>query len=382
MPTPIYLVSDDGALIEMQEQPYAAESLLQELLASYPNLLDGDRNRDARQAWVLVAREAALPSEEDGAGRWSVDHLFLDREGIPTLVEVKRSSDTRIRREVVGQMLDYAANAVLYWPIEKLRESFERTAEAEGTSPEARLHDLLGKADGDSDPEDYWTLVKTNLQAGRVRMVFVADEIPRELRRIVEFLNDQMDPAEVLAVEVKQFVGEGRRTLVPRTIGLTAESERKKGSGPRPRQRWSEETFLAGLENRSADEATVARAVLAWARDAGLRIWWGKGMITGSMIPVLDHGGTEHSLVALWTNGVFAVQFGYMMTRSPFKDATLRAEFARRLNEVPGIDLPPDAINRFPSIPLAVLEDAEVRKHFLGVLDWGVARIREGGAGG
>jgi hypothetical protein len=56
-----------------------------------------------------------------GGGRWSVDHLFLDQEAIPTLVEVKCSSDSRIRREVVGQMLDYAANAVVYWPIETVR---------------------------------------------------------------------------------------------------------------------------------------------------------------------------------------------------------------------------------------------------------------------
>jgi len=32
-----------------------------------------------------------------------------------------------------------------------------------------------------------------------IRMLFVADRIPAELRRIVEFLNEQMDPAEVLA---------------------------------------------------------------------------------------------------------------------------------------------------------------------------------------
>ena len=42
-----------------------------------------------------------IPGNEDGAGRWSVDHLFLDQDAIPTLVEVKRSTDTRIRREVV-----------------------------------------------------------------------------------------------------------------------------------------------------------------------------------------------------------------------------------------------------------------------------------------
>jgi hypothetical protein len=31
----------------------------------------------------------------------------LDQDAVPTLVEVKRSSDTRIRREVMGQMSDY-----------------------------------------------------------------------------------------------------------------------------------------------------------------------------------------------------------------------------------------------------------------------------------
>jgi hypothetical protein len=78
------------------------------------------------------------------------------------------------------------------------------------------------------DPEEFWQRVKINLQAGRVRMVFVADRIPPELRRIVEFLNLQMDPAEVLAIEVEQFVGRGLRTLVPRIIGQTAEAQRRK----------------------------------------------------------------------------------------------------------------------------------------------------------
>jgi hypothetical protein len=35
-------------------------------------------------------------------------------------VEVKCNIDTRIRPEVVGQMLDYVANAVVYWPVEAL----------------------------------------------------------------------------------------------------------------------------------------------------------------------------------------------------------------------------------------------------------------------
>jgi hypothetical protein len=57
--------------------------------------------------------------------------LFLDQYAVPTIVEVKRS-DSRVRREVVGQMLDYAANAVVCWPVEALRTRFEAVSEGQG----------------------------------------------------------------------------------------------------------------------------------------------------------------------------------------------------------------------------------------------------------
>jgi len=115
----IYLLKEDSKLIAMEEAPYDSESLLQKLLADHPDLLAGDQiNTEEPRRWLLVTREMAVPGEQGGAGRWSLDHLFLDQDAIPTLVEVKRSSDARIRREVIGQMLDYAANAVAYWPVE------------------------------------------------------------------------------------------------------------------------------------------------------------------------------------------------------------------------------------------------------------------------
>src|SRR5690242_7666739 len=129
MPVPtIFLIDNKGEIVEMSDQPYDSEQLLQELLAQYPSVLAGDQmSGSAPVKWLLVAREAGIPGEEGGAERWSLDHVFIDQNGIPTLVEVKRSTDTRIRREVVGQMLDYAANAVLYWPVETIRQRFEQT---------------------------------------------------------------------------------------------------------------------------------------------------------------------------------------------------------------------------------------------------------------
>ncbi|MEU7911650.1 sigma factor [Microbispora bryophytorum] len=41
--------------------------------------------------------------------------------------------------------------------------------------------------------ETFFAKVGDNLRAGKIRMVFVADAIPDDLRRIVEFLNEQMN---------------------------------------------------------------------------------------------------------------------------------------------------------------------------------------------
>lgn len=226
----IFLLNGDD-LVEMREQPYDSEDVLQTLLEKYPNLLAGDQIASAPLRWLLIKREAGVPAQEGGGDRWSLDHLFVDQNAVPTLVEVKRSEDTRIRREVVGQMLDYAANGVVYWPAERLRSEFVARCVALKRDADDALAESLGE---DIDPEDFWGSVEQNLRSGRVRLVFVADAIPPELRRVIEFLNERMSPTEVLGIEVRQYVGEGdRKTLVPRIVGQTEEARlAKRGTQP------------------------------------------------------------------------------------------------------------------------------------------------------
>lgn len=86
----------------------------------------------------------SVPNAADGSGRFSLDHLFLDQYGTPTFVECKRASDTRVRREVVAQMLDYAANGVQYWPMDRLRQAATETAARENLDLNDKILDLLG----------------------------------------------------------------------------------------------------------------------------------------------------------------------------------------------------------------------------------------------
>jgi len=371
----IFLIQGDETLVEMREQGYSSEDLLQELLSRYPHLLAGDQiDTDVPRRWVLVSREIGVPDREAGGVRWSADHLFLDQDGIPTIVEVKRSTDTRIRREVVGQMLDYAANAVAFWPVESIRSRLEARCDGEAITLDQLLAELLG-ADGDADA--FWQAVKTNLQAGRVRLVFVADQIPPELRRVVEFLNNQMDPAEVLAVEIKQYVGEGVKTLIPRVYGLTAEAQQRKSASSGEKRQWDADSFFAALGARGvADEVLVARAILDWATSRQLRIWWGEGKSEGSFLPIVDYPGGRQLTIAVLTYGRVELQFQHMLKSGPFADEGRRLELVRRLRAIDGIAIADDRLHKRPSFPLTVLAGERELREFLAVLDWVVETVR------
>lgn len=307
----IYLLEDDG-LVAMAEQAYDSEAVLQSNLAEHPRLLSGDQmNAEDPRRWLLIEREAAVPDRKDGGDRWSADHLFVDQDAIPTIVEVKRSEDTRARRRVVGQMLDYASNATVYWRDGRIRDQFERDCEESGRDPDAEFQKI---ADEETTAKEFWEDVDSNLQQGKIRMVFVADEIPSELKRIVEFLNEQMNLAEVLAVEVKQYTGGEQTALVPRLIGQTEEARQSKSSSSRGT--WNEQLLFDDIETKvangrlSTEEANTVRDLYSFAKNEADSVAFGDGAANPSFIP---HWNVFHP-----TSGVFSVNTsGTIVTWQP-----------------------------------------------------------------
>jgi hypothetical protein len=364
-------------LIEMTEQPYALEDHLQELLARHPNLLAGGQiNRESPRRWLLVAREAGLPSEEDGSARWSVDHLFLDQDGTPTLVEVKRSSDTRIRREVVGQILDYAAHAVATWRAETMRELFETGCRSRGESPDEVVASFVGPDEG---PEEFWERVHTNLQGGKLRLLVVSDEIPAELQRVVEYLNEQMTNTEVLAIEIRQFVGGGQQGLVPRVLGQTAVAQATKGRSSRSARKWHKESVLADLEVKTGQEtAAIAQRIFDWAETNELRITYGRGTNDGSFTPGLDDETGYLFPFVVYTNGAVEVQFQWLarFPQEPFGAEEKRRELQARLNQIDGVTIPDDRLEKRPSFPLEALVAPPSLERFLAVVEWAFEEAR------
>lgn len=182
-----------GTVIPASEALYPAEADLQQLIAENPQLLLSSPNEGQRL--YLLRREQPVRDAPDGPALFSIDHLFIDQDGLPVLVEVKRSTDTRIRREVVGQMLDYASR-MRAWSASELRSS-------------ASLLDV---------PDDLWAALDGNLKAERMRLIFAADSIPDSLASMIDFLDRSMDAIEVCGVEIKRYVSEDGAELISSTI--------------------------------------------------------------------------------------------------------------------------------------------------------------------
>jgi hypothetical protein len=267
----IFLVGDGPQdLRVMTEAAYVKESELQRLLAQYADLLPGDQiDPEDPRRWLFIGREVGIPAAAGEGDWWSLDHLFIDHDGIPTFVECKRASDSRTRREVVAQMLDYAANGTEYWAVDRLRQAGEATAQRLGQSLDERVAQFLGLSAGEPI-EQFWARVEENLRAGRVRLIFVVEEAPKELRRMTEFLNGQMKDTEVLLVEIKQFKSEkGERALVPRLIGQT---ERARATRAASAGTISPAVFL---ERCDPEVRTFFQGIFKDAQDAGHVISWG-----------------------------------------------------------------------------------------------------------
>ena len=129
-------------------------------------------------------------------------------------------------------MLDYAANAAGEWSADTLAGWLDEQSAAAGKVTDDALTELDHAFD---NATEFWAQVEQNLRDGKVRLVFVADEIPSSLQRIVEFLNERMKPTEVLAVEVRQYVsGDGKHLLQANLVGQTEKARDVKGQTRQP----------------------------------------------------------------------------------------------------------------------------------------------------
>ena len=172
-----YVISDGKAhALQSATDLFLAEDRLQEFIFEHHRALPINEIEPAFEPLIPVCRE--LPTKVG-----PIDLLFINPTGLLTLVECKLWKNPEARREVVGQILDYAT--------EMSRWSYEQLEQAVRKSPVKTTSSLFKLAVSnaeDIDERDFVDSVSRNLRRGRFLLLIVGDGIRENVEHIADFL--------------------------------------------------------------------------------------------------------------------------------------------------------------------------------------------------
>lgn len=345
-----YVIEEDGRTKPMTViRCTDEEQELQLILENNPDLIPGDQINPADpRRWLSVKREMPVPDPNTGGSRWSIDFFFVDQDAMPTFIECKRFNDTRSRREVVGQVFEYAANGHHYWTKEELREYAEKTANQNGISLNEEIQRLQPE---DTDTVDvFFQQLQDNLREGQVRIVFFLEEASMELKSVVDFLNKQMERSEILIVEARQYLHEGIRIVTPTLFGYTEEARQVKKSvsiKTGQRKKWDRLSFFADAEERlEPTQVNAIRQVFNKCESLHCEFSWGTRKTAGSFSAKWPHLG-KYSVMTIFSDGYLTVNFGSFNKNTKeeeFRDF-LKDQIVNKLN----LAVPEDYEKRYPN---------------------------------
>ena len=251
-----------------------------------------------------VGREVSVASG-------SVDLLYLDNKGTLNLVEVKLDSNREVRRNVVGQILEYASQ-MINWDYDEIEER----ALAYASQLDSNLFSYLESQVGELDMErgEFEDRVVNQLQDGEIRLIVAVNNMVDTLRNIITFLNNYTT-FEIYALQIDQYKAEEWNVYVPRLFGYKSKSH----NGP-SRGNWDEPSFFEEAENSlEADEFALLQSLFNLVdpsnkeENDGIEadeISWGTGVRRGSFNPIFHSIGGK-SLFSAYSDGEINVNAGF-----------------------------------------------------------------------
>jgi hypothetical protein len=282
------------------------EAKLHDLVAEAPHLLP----LAGTPRLVVLGREVQL-------GNGYADLVAVEPTGRIVIIEIKLARNAEARRAVIAQVLAYAAylwgmdNAeleqdVLYQHLRK--RGYESLAQAMKANDQ----------EGSFDSETFAVGVADSLKFGHFRLVFVLDEAPDDLVRLVSYLETVSDQLVIDLITISAYTVNNSQILVPQHV----EPERQRlEASPTMAPRLKEEgrfvegsaDFIASIETAPEASKLLLQRLCNWAlaleqsRLVRLGTYHGKrGILT--LLPRLpvDNVG----LVSIYnTNGTASLQF-------------------------------------------------------------------------
>ncbi len=216
------IVTPDGSTERLKRIPFTQkafqEGWLQDLICTTPEILPVAEIEPAFAPLLSIGQEV-----QTNAG--SIDNLFLSPQGYLTIVETKLWRNPEARREVVGQIIDYAKE-IAHWTFDDL-ESQVRARYGRGVIDTLRLIEQI-------EEEDESFLIDTisrNMQQGRFLLLIVGDGIRESVEDMVSFLSQTPQLYFTLAlVELQVYKLDAKQDkpllVIPQVVTRTREITR------------------------------------------------------------------------------------------------------------------------------------------------------------
>ena len=171
-----------GSSTKLERVPFLEKSFrehwIQELIHTQPSLLPIDDIDSNFAPLIPLGRE--MPTSVG-----SIDNLFVSPEGYLTIVETKLWRNPEARREVVGQILDYAKE-LNKWSFTDLNNAVKACSEnKEGIVESIKRYEPIDE----SEIQYLIDNISKNLSRGRFLLLIVGDGIRESVEDMVEYLS-------------------------------------------------------------------------------------------------------------------------------------------------------------------------------------------------
>jgi len=87
---------------------------------------------------------------------------------------------------------------------------------------------------------------------------------------------------------------------------------------------------------------------------------------------------TSHFPFAMWTYGRIEIYFQWYKDKPPFDSIDTRKKILNKLNEIKGVKIPENKIDKRPSFDIKLLKEKSEFDKFIQIYDWYFKEIEKG----
>jgi hypothetical protein len=218
--------------------------------------------------------------------------------------------------------------------------------------------------------QDYYEEYKVKYPDEFVDLMVIANRIPYERRRKLSYLGvEHKEIPEVKfqsAVLTNDKVAEAISLRTVNNVQFITNRNRRVCT-------WNESNFFQDMNNRCSDDIVkVAIKIREWIKGRSLGPQYGKGGVNGSFFPMIS----SRRPFTVYSDGRMEIWFAKIKEMQPFNNEQSLLELLFRLNQINGVNLEQESINRYPGIKLSVFIKDQVLNQFFAVFDWVIQEIK------